>query len=299
MPKAVDFILAEPWCIQPEALEQILAIAQRVNSGPEALEAKLGRPLEKSRTVEMRGPVAVIPVRGPIFRYANLFTRISGAQSLEILARDFRTALKDKSVARIVLNIDSPGGQANGISEFAAMVRASEKPVTAYIDGAGASAAYWIAAAANEVVVSETAILGSIGVVATWRPGPEREIRIISSQSPRKQSDPRTDGGRSEMQRVVDDLAQVFVTSVARYRNSDSERVLKDFGRGGLLVGAKAVAAGMADSLGSFESLVEVDSVDNPPHEPPFMSARDRIFAPMMANARKARERNHPKEPSL
>lgn len=256
MGRVLDHIMAEPWAIQEEALSTILAIAQRVNESPEAVAAKLGRPLENTRTVQMRSGTAVIPVTGPIFRYANLFTEISGATSLEILAQDLNAALADPAVRDIVLEIDSPGGQANGISEFADMVRAADKPVTAYVGGIGASAAYWIAAAADTMVVSDTALLGSIGVVSSYRVSEDGEIKVISSQSPLKQASPETADGRKEVQRVVDDMAAVFVSAVARNRGVSEETVLEQFGRGGLLVGQKAVAAGMADRIGSLESVI-------------------------------------------
>jgi ClpP class serine protease len=58
----------------------------------------------------VRGGTAVIPVRGPIFRYANLFTGISGATSLEVSAKDFGVALNDRAIEQIVLAVDRPGG---------------------------------------------------------------------------------------------------------------------------------------------------------------------------------------------
>lgn len=252
---ATRIVLSEPWAIQPEALETIIQIANRTNESPEAVAAKLGRPLENTQRAAIRGTTAVIPVHGPIFRRANLFTQISGATSLEILARDFHEAQANDKVDRIVLDLSSPGGQAAGISEFAGMVRDSRKPVTAYVGDVAASAAYWIAAAAKEIVVADTAILGSIGVVSSFRPGNANEIKIVSSQSPVKQADPATEVGRAEVQRVVDDLAAVFINHVAKYRGVSSKTVMSDFGKGGVLVGEKAVTAGMADRIGAFESL--------------------------------------------
>ena len=266
MGKALDIILAEPWLIAPQALEQIMAIAQRQGEDVEALAARLGRPLDNAHAAEIRGDTAVIPVRGPIMRYSNLFTQISGATSLELLAKDFTAALDNPQVARIVLDIDSPGGQANGISEFAGMVRSAGKPVTAYIGGMGASAAYWVAAAAHRIVASDTASLGSIGVVGTFRPDSSGAVKVISSQSPLKQAGPETEVGRAELQRVIDDLAAVFVTRVASFRGVPESKVLTDFGRGGLLIGEKAVAADMADAIGTLEGVIA--GLENTPAPP-------------------------------
>lgn len=255
--RALDLIIDTPWALRAEALEQLLAIAARANDAPEAVAARLGRPLHNARTVTMRGDTAIIPITGPIFRRANLFTEVSGATSVEILAQDLETAALDESIARIVLEIDSPGGQATGIADLAAMIRdASQiKPIVAYVDGMAASAAYWLAAAATSIVTSPTGLLGSIGVVGSYQPEKDGPIKIISSISPLKQATPDTEAGRVEAQRVVDELAAIFVADVARYRGTTSATVAKDFGRGGVLVGAAAVAAGMADAVASFESL--------------------------------------------
>ncbi len=255
-PRIVQAIQADLWAIRPEWLETIVSIAQGYGE-PEAVAAKLGRPLENTRKTTRRDSVAVIPVTGPIFRYANLFTEISGATSVQTLATDFNAALADQSVDRIVLEIDSPGGQVAGISEFAEMVHESTKPVTAYVSDVGASAAYWIAAAAKEIVIRDTARIGSIGVVSKAVQGATKgEIKIVSTQSPLKQADPSTDAGRALMQAEADALAEVFIGAVAKYRNVPREKVLSDFGQGGVLVGETAVNAGMADRLGSLEFVI-------------------------------------------
>jgi len=231
----------------------------------------------------VRDGTAVIPIDGPIFRRANLFTEISGATSTEILATDLQSAIDNSLVRRIVLEIDSPGGEATGIAELAAMIHASPKPITAYVDGIGASAAYWLAAAAHEMVVSSTALVGSIGVVASYRPETDGPIKVISTQSPLKQASPDTKAGRAETQRVIDELAAVFIADVARYRATDPETVMRDFGRGGLLVGAAAVAASMADRVGTFESLFT--DTDRPSVRRPAMSAQATDPAPLEAPA--------------
>jgi len=252
---ALDLIMAQPWAITQDGLTQILAIAQRLNDTPEAVAAKLGRPLDNARRATERDGVAHIPVVGPIFRRANLFTEISGATSIEVLATDLQMAVENPAISQIVLEFDSPGGQATGIAEMADMVRSSPKPVTAYVDGMAASAAYWIAAAAHRLVLSSTALVGSIGVVASYRPETDGPIKVISSQSPLKQAAPDTEAGRAEAQRIVDELAAVFIHDVATYRGTDPETVMAEFGQGGVLVGASAVAAGMADAIGTYESI--------------------------------------------
>lgn len=261
---AFHLAASRPWVIQAEALETVLAVANRLGD-PEALQAKIGRPLDNTRKVVMRDGVAVIPVTGPIFRYANLFTELSGATSTGMLARDIQAALDNDYVRGIVLEINSPGGEAAGINELSKLIRAGSKRkrIIAYGDNAVASGAYWLAAAANEIVIDETAHLGSIGVVMSYLDARKRDekadvrvMEVVSSQSPDKRVDPNTDEGRSKVQTLVDQLAAVFVAAVADYRKTTADKVLSDFGRGGVLIGEHAIKAGMADRIGSLESVI-------------------------------------------
>jgi ClpP class serine protease len=254
---AIDMVMQQPWAIQPDMLETICAIASREHESLEAVAARLGRPLQNTRSVMVRDGVAVVPVTGPIFRYANLFTEVSGAVSLEVLARDFSAALDDASIKAVILNLDSPGGQATGIAEFAHMVRAAGKPVIAYVDGMAASAAYWIASAASEIVISKTGEVGSIGAVyGAYKSKSADMIEFVSSQSPMKRPNPETEHGRAELQGRVDALAQIFIEDVAANRGVDVETVLADFGRGGVRMGEEAVRLGMADRVSTLETLI-------------------------------------------
>jgi capsid assembly protease len=256
-PRILEYLFSNHWAILPEVLQTILSIAQGENESPEAVAERLGRPLQNTRTVINRDGVAVLPVSGPIFRYANIMTEISGATSVEVLAQDFRAALDDPDIRGIVLEIDSPGGQVNGISEFADQVAAAGKPTVAYISDLGASGGLWIASAADQVIIRDTAAAGSVGVVATLRRDKKDDrIQIVSSQSPRKRVDPETEEGRAVLQTVVDDIADVFIDRLASYRGVSTEHVLEHFGQGGLLVGRNAVRAGLADGLGSLESII-------------------------------------------
>lgn len=254
--RALELICSTEWLITASALEAIVDIATRDKIDIESLRERTGKTFSRVNEVQTFDRVAVVPFIGPVFRYANIFTEISGATSLEIFASQFQQAAERSEIDTIVINLDSPGGQANGISEMAQTIRATDKKVIAYGSNLAASAGYWIAAAADEIITADTGMVGSIGVVSRVSAGDSDEIKIVSSQSPLKQADIKTESGRNEVQRVTDSLAEVFVEAVAKYRNVDVEKVLSDFGRGGLLVGQDAVRAGMADSVGTLQSVI-------------------------------------------
>jgi len=264
----IEAICSRIWAIQPAVLRTILQIANRERSEDviEVLQKRHDTLMENTRRVMLRDDVAILPIYGPIFKFANLFTAISGGSSLQLLMKDFHAALESPAVNHIILDIDSPGGEVNGVNEFANAVFAArqQKNIIAYVGGTGASAAYWIASAASKIVIDQTAMVGSIGVVASYIDDSDRlakdgvkEIEIISSTSPNKRPNPASDEGRAIIQARVDAIQEIFVATVARNLGVSAETVLKDFGQGDVLIGKAAVSAGMAGSLGSLETIIE------------------------------------------
>lgn len=316
MSRVLHAIRSTPWAIQPDALETIAEIAARENVlTPEAIERMKGERLADTRRVTVRDGVAIIPVRGPLFRYANLFTAFSGATSTEVLANDIGKALADPSVVHIVLDVDSPGGMVNGTAELAELIYRArdEKPITTFVSGLGASGAYWIGSAASRVFVERTAIPGSIGAVfgvTDFKKADEmegvRRIEFVSAQSPRKRMDAfdenpaRRADAREALQTLVDDLAQVFIEAVARHRGVDVSTVLEDFGQGGVFVGEAAVEAGLADGVTTLEDLIADIKEDRRPRgtvglrpaadSSPPQNVPDEQEEPLMSDKTKAAE---------
>lgn len=255
------------WAIPQDNLETILSIAERTNLDPQTVATQLGRKLENTRKVENRGGVAVIPVEGPIFRRANLFSELSSnATSVQVLATDITAALSDPTIHSLLFNVDSPGGEANGISELAQHIMAARgkgKPIQAYIGGVGASGAYWLSMATDKITMHESAYAGSIGVVSVHRPPNKNEVTFISSQSQYKRVDPTTDAGGKYIQGQVDKYGTLFVNAVAIMRGVPVEKVLADFGEGGVMLGGEAVEVGMADALGTFEGTLAALQADH------------------------------------
>lgn len=268
MKKAIEAVLAAPWAIEDGWLDTIAAIAER-EGDPEALQAKLGRPLGNTLSVSVRDGVAIIPFEGPMFRRANLMTQYSGATSYDALARDFTAALEDPSILAIIGYFDTPGGEVNGASELAAMVSAArgKKPLIAYAAGRMASAGLWVGSAFDSIIAADTAVIGSVGAQSGYTvrepKNGEKSYRFVSSQSPLKNADPETDEGRAGAQKLVDDLAAVFISTLAANRNTTTEKILSDYGQGAVFVAAEAFNRGMIDGIGTFESVLQQLSEDN------------------------------------
>lgn len=274
-------ILAGQWAIEADWLPALAAIAAR-SDAPElaALRATRGhlvpaleddgndRPPSSgaSTPYAMADAVAIIPVVGPIFPRANLMTAMSGATSLAGVERAWRSAQADQRVRAILLDVDSPGGLVAGVGELSDTLFAGRgsKPWSVYVRGGASSAAYWIATAApaGELWVAETGHVGSIGVVTAIEVQEEpdaqgrRRIEVVSSNARNKRPDPRSDEGLAEIRRTLDALETRFVAAVARNRGVSAAHVLENFGQGGVEIGSDAVAAGMADRVGSFDQVL-------------------------------------------
>lgn len=279
----ISAIRAQPWAIMPEYLEAIEAIAIRAldadvlqllarDGHAESMDtsrmavAALGTRLEGSRGSTVRNGAAVVPMIGTIFPRASMIGASTGGTSLDALMHDVRVAQASADVDRIVMLIDSPGGVVSHVGETADMLRASTKPITAFVTGMGASLAYWLGSQASEMVLDRSASVGSIGVVATTsrQEGPDasgrRSYEVVSSGAPMKRPDVSTEEGRAAVQADVDAIEAVFMADVAAGRRVSIERVRESFGRGAMVPAARAVEAGMADRIGTLEGVLQQSS---------------------------------------
>ncbi|ABB73366.1 protein C Serine peptidase. MEROPS family S49 [Nitrosospira multiformis ATCC 25196] len=248
-------LFGRPWALHKETFESLIRNAHAAGPG-------LKFPASQRKSVSQDG-VAVIDITGPITPRASFLSLLFGGTDVETIQQDLSAALADSSVNKIVLNIDSPGGVVSGVSPLADQIFSARsiKPIESFVSGMGASAAYWLAAATSHITISDTALVGSIGVVGTAIDDKARQQmqgvifhQIVSSNAPKKRPDPATPEGLQVLQKEIDSLASVFTAKVARYRGVNEMKVNSDFGQGGVLVGVEAVRAGLADAIGTFES---------------------------------------------
>lgn len=211
--------------------------------------------------------VAIIPIFGTLVQRAGAMEALSGLTSYQQIDNMFFAAVQDDSVKHIVLDIDSPGGEVSGVFDLVdRMVEArGSKPITAISNESAFSAAYAIASAADEIVVTRTAGVGSIGVIALHvdRSGAEEQagIRVTEIFAGEKKSDgsphkPLSDRAQNDIQTVVDDVFELFVDTVARNRNMTAKQIIDT--KAGLFIGQSATNSGLADRIDSFDNQLQV-----------------------------------------
>lgn len=263
----VSALSSQPWAIHGPAMERLIArdwpADPMADAGPDAVEA-----MYAARGNGRAGTVAVVPILGTITKRDSLLTLLTGGTSTTRLTAQLRQLAADESVATVLLNVDSPGGSVSGLPEAAAEIRRTRetKRVVAIANPVAASAAYWLAAQAEEVIVTPEAMVGSIGAFLLHldlsQAMAEMGITPTFIQAGRRKTDghpflPLSEGGRGEMQSLVDDAMRLFVADVAAGRGVPASEVRSEaWGEGAVLTAKDAVKAGMVDRIATYSETV-------------------------------------------
>jgi capsid assembly protease len=275
-----------PWAISEEKLRAIsIALALRLNgSSPDAGRIQKAKKLRREgramllaadgtqaamrpgQAVEQKS-VVILPVYGTICPRMHMLEDGSGGISCERLDQWITQAGNDSKIAGIVLDMDTPGGSSYGVSELAAKIRsvANSKPVLAISNHESCSAGYWIAAAASEIGVTPSGIVGSVGVYMIHQCFAEAmkqegiETTMIQAGEFKLLGNPYTplsDMARNKLQEWTNRVYEDFTSSVALHRGKSPRFVTENFGQGWILHAEQAKAVGMVDHVGTFQDLV-------------------------------------------
>lgn len=280
--------VSDIWAIEPEKLATIVDFLALQIEGEkfdaDEIEAKIA-PQRAASVARQEGSVAILPLRGVIANRMNMMSSISGGTSSEGFSRMLGQVIADDGVKAVVLDTDSPGGNAQGADELAAEIFAARgrKPIIAQVNAQAASAAYWIASAADEIVMNPTAEVGSIGVytvhsdvsAALEKLGVKKTV-ISAGRYKTEGLDSLSEDARDHIQSRVDTFYGMFVDRVAAGRNVSSAAVRNGFGQG-RMVGAKAaVREGMADRIATMaETLQRFGAPSEPASRRSFASRRE------------------------
>ena len=243
------------WAIEPNWFREAVSA---VKSGVWAA-AKRGEPSEGPGYSTTADGVAIVRLLGPLMKG---WSKYGGTSTIDA-RRQLRAAAVDKKVKGVLLAIDSPGGTAAGTAELADEVQAAgrAKPLHAFIEDTGASAAYWAASQAGRITANRGAMVGSIGTMAVlydvskaaekqgvepvvFTTGPYKAMGVEGAAITAEQ--------REYWQGVVDKLNEGFLDAVSRGRGFGKEG-LDAVSDGRVWVGKDAQALGLIDGVGSFD----------------------------------------------
>jgi signal peptide peptidase SppA len=267
-----------PWAIEPSKLEAILAFlelkAAGGSVGDEILSAIKADGIAASTraaamTASSSGSVAVLPLFGVISHRASMINSMSGpgGTSIDRFTSQFRQCVNRPDVRAIVLDVDSPGGAVDGVAELAEEIyqARSKKTIVAVADCTMASAAYWIACSASELVASPSSRLGSIGVFGIHEDYSEAltqegvKVTLVSAGKYKTEGnpyEPLSDSARGAMQEQVNGFYSMFVSAVARGRGVGAGDVRNGFGQGRMVAARDAVRLRMADRVATIDQVL-------------------------------------------
>ena len=217
------------------------------------------------RPYRLQDGVAVIDIAGLLANEPSLFDAILfGATAYGDILAEVEQGIADPEVRAVLLRVNSPGGDSENAFETAAVLAelARQKPIWAVADNSMFSAAYLLATAAERIYVPEfTGGVGSIGIYAEHVDWSEYNRKLGVKVTYIAEGEGKTDGNpneplsetaRAALEAEVRRLYGLFVSAVAQRRGL-SEQAIRDMGAA-LKYGPEAVAAGLADRLGTFRT---------------------------------------------
>jgi signal peptide peptidase SppA len=283
LPHLAGRVFGVPLLIQPQKLSVILqAVGPRLGMSQAEIEG-LGAPVvaqipmdpeddpdQMDDSVRSQKPylvtpegVAVIGVSGTLVKKASWLDAASGLQSYESIRADFQDAVRDPRIQGILLDVDSPGGEVGGLFDLSDEIydARAEKPCFAISDDDAFSAAYAIASSAQRLFVTRTGGVGSVGVIALhldqsgFDEKVGRKYTAIYAGAKKNDFNPHealSTSAKDELQSEIDRLYDMFVGTVAR--NREMKPALIRNTEAGLYYAEKAISAGFADQVGTFDT---------------------------------------------
>lgn len=264
----VSAINDAPWMILPAKMDELCAVVTAHANGVQ-LPARHDPYAARRDALKQQsaGAIAVVPIYGSLVPRAGMMTDFSGATSAESIAQQVTAAASNPQVGTIVLDVDSPGGSVMGIAEAAAAIASARqsKRVIAVVNTMAASAAYYLASQASEIIASPSSMSGNIGVIMahldTSKADAEAGVsyQVVSAGTYKHEGhygQPLDAEALAATQTMVNSYYDAFVSAVASGRNVSVKAVRVGFGEGRILTADAALAAGVVDRIGTFDSVL-------------------------------------------
>ena len=243
------------------------------NATTEERAAALGafgeKPLDGIISLNDAGNEATIKISGPLSPAGPnpiaRFFGFGGTGYIDIISA-IKSVEDDPTVDTVRLAMDTPGGTVAGMDQARQAIESlsTKKKVIAENHGMIASAGYYLATAANEIIaMSPLVTTGSIGVIVAGYDfsGIDakygiKKIKIVSKNAPNKQPDPTTPHGVAIIQEDINAMERVFIEKIIEGRGTTEKDVIENFGQGGMLIAQDpdsdkpdAVKVGMIDKV--------------------------------------------------
>ncbi len=265
-------VLNQPLMVQPLIGEALVGgyLEGKITSADSVLKAErleaAGGADGAGQTVSMAAPViGVINLSGAMVNRPMPGASGPGPVSYAVVRAAFDDLLEDDAVSCIILRLDTPGGMASGCFDLVDHIfeARGRKPVYALVDDHAYSAGFALASACDEIWISRTGGVGSVGVVRyhyDWS-GNNAQIGLkvtpLFAGARKVDFDPNfplAEEALGAAMADLEDMRTIFVDTVARNLGMDAETVRAT--EAACYRGQGAVDVGFATRLGTWHDLI-------------------------------------------
>ncbi len=253
-------LMTKPWALKQNVLKLVSDVYECYLENGEINAGIFENDVSVEDNYRVSEGVAYVPIRGIITKKPSIFHHfLIPLTSIMEIKSNFKSALKNPAVKKIVLEIDSPGGSVDGVAEFSDLIfeARERKPIVAHASGLITSAAYWIGSSADKIYATNGSEVGSIGVYTILRDFSMAEhnagitthfIKAGEFKAMGHPSKPLTDPERNEFQDQVNTYYGFFVDAVKRNRKMSTDRALQ-LATGKVFIGENALKMSLIDGL--------------------------------------------------
>lgn len=225
---------------------------------------------ESSHIMQVVDGVAIIEIKGKLTSSDSWINKYFGLLSYNEIRKAFSEAYEDSEVNYILEDYDTPGGHVGQMKETADFMESvgKHKPRTAFVGSMAASAGYYLAKNADNIVTTEMSEIGSIGVVQMTLEYSEMlkkegiKPTIIRSGDLKMVGNPLeklSSKSKKYFQEQVDYMADQFFNSVQTARGISPEVMEhNDITSGRTYIGEQAVQVGLADEINTFDDTLSM-----------------------------------------
>lgn len=248
--------------IRQDELEKVLLMMQN-NEFENNYRSEIDWLMEN--LVSINGGIAIVSITGALASGESLWYSTYSEISNILIELETKPEIKG-----VILNIDSPGGDALGMAELQNVLNEYQKPIVAYTETMMASAAYYIGSYADYIVVSPSALVGSIGtysILMSYKKMFESvgiDIEIIRENTNKALGNPYekiTDEARKDERAIVKGLYDIFVKDVSKNRGIDEETIYNTKSR--IYLASEALENNLIDKVGTLKDAINFITQNN------------------------------------
>ena len=201
--------------------------------------------------------IATIAISGILGRDLAPIDKLLGMTAYEDVEDDVEEA-QEMGAKAVLFDVDSPGGEAQGAAECAAVIANCDLPKASFSSGMDCSAAYFLSCSVDYKVASPSAIVGSIGTIMPWADTSQLWAMMGVKWEPITGQDEAmkgagmgpslTDEQRAHFQETVNAMSGAFRDHVSDYRELDFGKL-----QAGAYPGQQAVEYNLIDKIGTYD----------------------------------------------